>query len=407
MAKKKNSRELDELQVSLLDDKNFLKGIIETFCQRLLEEEITHHLQAEVYQRTEERRGYRNGYKPRRLKTRVGKLELLVPQDREGEFQTELFRRYQRSEKALVVSLMEMYIKGVSTRKVTDITEKLCGTSFSKSLVSDLSKQLDEEIAFWRNRPLEKNYPYLIVDARYEKVRKQGKVVSQGVLIILGVDEDGYREILTVDLAHTETKESWSRVFQDLRKRGLKGVLLVVSDDHEGLRSALDRYFQGVEWQRCQFHFLHNLLDLVPKKRRKELTAEIRSIFDSPDLYFANIRVRELVEKYKDVYPEFSQKLEEEIEETLSCFHFPSSHRKRIRTTNSLERFNEEIKRRTRVIRIFPNEESCIRLVSALSIEQSEEWLTGKRYLRMDELYEGENQILKVEPDIGVIAARA
>jgi len=407
MAKKKNSRELDELQVSLLDDKNFLKGIIETFCQRLLGEEITHHLQAETYQRTEERRGYRNGYKPRRLKTRVGKLELLVPQDREGEFQTELFRRYQRSEKALVVSLMEMYIKGVSTRKVTDITEKLCGTSFSKSLVSDLSKQLDEEIAFWRNRLLEKNYPYLIVDARYEKVRKQGKVVSQGVLIILGVDEDGYREILTVDLAHTETKESWSRVFQDLRKRGLKGVLLVVSDDHEGLRSALDRYFQGVEWQRCQFHFLHNLLDLVPKKERKEITAEIRSIFDSPDLYFANMRVRELVEKYKDVYPEFSQKLEEEVEETLSCFNFPSSHRKRIRTTNSLERFNEEIKRRTRVIRIFPNEESCIRLVSALSIEQSEEWLTGKRYLRMDELYEGENQILKVEPDIGVVAARA
>ena len=195
MAKKKNSRELDELQVSLLDDKNFLKGIIETFCQRLLEEEITHHLQAETYQRTEERRGYRNGYKPRRLKTRVGKLELLVPQDREGEFQTELFRRYQRSEKALVVSLMEMYIKGVSTRKVAGITEKLCGTSFSKSLVSDLSKQLDEEIAFWRNRPLEKNYPYLIIDARYEKVRKQGKVVSQGVLIILGLDEDGYREI--------------------------------------------------------------------------------------------------------------------------------------------------------------------------------------------------------------------
>jgi len=303
---------------------------------------------------------------------------------------------------------MEMYIKGVSTRKVAGITEKLCGTSFSKSLVSDLSKQLDEEIAFWRNRPLEKNYPYLIVDARYEKVRKQGKVVSQGVLIILGVDEDGYREILSVDLANTETEESWSRVFRDLRKRGLKEEYswwyLMTTKDFALHRT---RYFQGVEWQRCQFHFLHNLLDLVPKKRRKELTAEIRSIFDSPDLYFANLRVRELVEKYKDVYPEFSQKLEEEIEETLSCFHFPSSHRKRIRTTNFLERFNEEIKRRTRVIRIFPNEESCIRLVSALSIEQSEEWLTGKRYLRMDELYEGENQILKVEPDIGVVAAHA
>ena len=381
MAKKKNSRELDELQVSLLDDKSFLKGIIESFCQRLLEEEITHHLQAEAYQRTDKRRGYRNGYKPRGLRTRVGKLELLLPQDREGEFQTELFRRYQRSEKALVVSLMEMYINGVSTRKVTNITEKLCGTSFSKSQVSDLSKQLDEEIASWRARPLEKKYPYLIVDARYEKVRKNGKVVSQGVLIILGMDEDGYREILAVEVANTETEESWSRVFRDLRKRGLKGVALVVSDDHQGLRSALDRYFQGVEWQRCQFHFLHNFLDLVPKKKRKEIAAEARSIFDSPDLYFANLRVKELLEKYKEVYPDFSQKLEEEVEETLSCFHFPFSHRKRIRTTNSLERFNQEIKRRTRVMRIFPNEESCIRLVSALAIEQSEEWLTGKRYL--------------------------
>jgi len=171
-----------------------------------------------------------------------------------------------------VLSLMEMYIKGVSTRKVAGITEKLCGTSFSKSLVSDLSKQLDEEIAFWRNRPLEKNYPYVIVDARYEKVRRDGKVVSQGVLIILGVDEDGYREILTVDLAHTETKESWSRVFRDLRKRGLKGVLLVVSDDHEGLRSALDRYFQGVEWQKVR-SFTSSIIfwTLYPRKKGKRL----------------------------------------------------------------------------------------------------------------------------------------
>jgi len=408
MAKGNSSSKLDELQVSLLDDKNFLKGVIENFCQRLLEEEMSHHLQAKVYQRTEERRGYRNGYKPRGLKTRVGKLELLLPQDREGEFQTELFRRYQRSEKALVASLMEMYLKGVSTRKVTDITEKLCGTSFSKSQVSDLSKGLDEEIASWRNRPLEKKYPYLIIDARYEKVRKNGKVVSQGVLMILGIDEDGFREILTVEIANTETEESWSRVFRDLRQRGLEGVLLVVSDDHQGLRSGLDRYFQGVEWQRCQFHFLRNLLDFVPRKKRKEITAEIRSIFDSPDLYFANLRVKELVEKHQKLYPEFTQKLEEEVEETLSCFHFPSSHRKRIRTTNSLERFHEEIKRRTRVIRIFPNEESCLRLVSALAIEQSEEWLTGRRYLNMKEFYEGENQILKVEllsSDVGVLAA--
>jgi len=397
MAKEKNSRILDKVQGALLDDRDFLREIIENFCQKLLEEEMAYHLQAESYQRTERRRGYRNGYKPRKLKTRVGTLELLIPQDREGEFQPELFARYQRSEKALVASLMKMYIKGVSTRKVKDITEKLCGINFSKSHISQITKNLDEEVTAWRNRPLVKEYPYLIADALYEKIRIQNKVVSQGVLIVVGVGEDGYREILAVDIANTETKESWSRTFRYLKERGLKGVKLVVSDDHKGLREAITRYFQGTLWQRCQFHFLHNLLDSVAKKDKEKLTDELRGIFDSYDLYFALSRVKEVVEKYKDIYPKFAEKLEEEVEDTLVCYHFPLSHRRRIRTTNSLERFNEEIRRRTRVIRIFPNEASCLRLISALCIEKSEEWLTGKRYLKMNELYEGENEITKVD----------
>ena len=319
MAKEKNSRILDKVQGALLDDRDFLKEVIENFCQRLLEEEMACHLQAESYQRTKERRGYRNGYKSRKLKTRVGTLELLIPQDREGEFQPELFARYQRSEKARVASLMQMYIKGVSTRKVKDITEELCGINFSKSHISQITKGLDEEITAWRNRPLVKEYPYLIADALYEKIRIQNKVVSQGVLIVVGVGEDGYREILSVDVANTETKESWSKVFRNLKERGLKGVGLVVSDDHKGLREAITRYFQGALWQRCQFHFLRNLLDCVTKKDKEKLTGEMQGIFDSPDLYCASSRAKEVVEKYKDIYPKFAEKLEEEIEETLTC----------------------------------------------------------------------------------------
>ena len=223
MAQEKNSSEVNPVQAALLNDRDFLRRIVEDFWQNLLEEEMKQHLQAHLYQRTEKRRGYRNGYKPRRLKTRVGTLELLVPQDRDGQFQTELFDRYQRSEKALVASLMQMYIEGVSTRKVKDITEKLCGTSFSKSHISQITKGLDEEIAIWRNRPLECEYLYLIVDARYEKVRIQKRVLSQGVLIIIGIGEDGYREILTVEIANTETKSPGEEYSENLGKEVLEG----------------------------------------------------------------------------------------------------------------------------------------------------------------------------------------
>lgn len=404
MAQEKNSSEVNPVQAVLLNDRDFLRRIVEDFCQNLLEEEMKQHLQAHLYQRTEKRRGYRNGYKPRRLKTRVGTLELLVPQDRDGQFQTELFDRYQRSEKALVASLMQMYIEGVSTRKVKDITEKLCGTSFSKSHISQITKGLDEEVAIWRNRPLRCEYPYLIVDARYEKVRIQKRVLSQGVLIIIGIGEDGYREILTVEIANTETKDSWGRVFRKLRERGLRGVRLVVSDDHEGLRWAIGRYFQGASWQRCQVHFRRNLLDCIPQKEKQRIAKEIDSIFQSPDRFFASSRVSEVVEKYHRVYPKLCERLEEGVEDALACYHFPAFHRRRVRTTNMLERLSQEIKRRTRVVRIFPNEEACLRLISALCIEQNEEWLTGKRYLTMEELYEGENQILKASPQESVAA---
>jgi putative transposase len=388
----KDHRRLDaELaQEVLLDDPSFLRGIVERLVQQLLETEMTEHIGAAPYERTERRTGQRNGYKPRTLRTRVGTLNLLVPQDREGTFSSRLFSRYQRNEKALVLALMEMYVEGVSTRKVKDITEELCGTSFSKSTVSHLAAGLDSELEAWSKRRLEAEaYPYLFVDARYEKARVDGRVVSQGVLVVSGVREDGFREIVTVEVADTESEATYQELFRSLKRRGLSGVELVVSDDHEGLKAAIARHFQGASHQRCQVHYARNLLGMVGAARRKELGADLRAIFAAPDRKQALTIASSVAEKWRKKDNEkVACHIEEHIEECLTCLAFPESHRRRIRTTNGLERLNQEIKRRTRVVRIFPNKESCLRLVTALAVEQSEEWITGRRYLDMSELKE-------------------
>jgi putative transposase len=312
-----------------------------------------------------------------------------VPQDREGTFSTRLFSRYQRNEKALVLALMEMYVEGVSTRKVKDVTEALCGTSFSKSLVSSLAGSLDSELEAWRIRRLEAAaYPYLFVDARYEKVRVDGRVVSQGVLVVSGVRDDGLREILAVEVADTESEATYQELFRSLKGRGLWGVELVVSDDHGGLKTAIARHFQGATYQRCQVHYSRNLLGMVGHARRKDLAEGLRGVFAATSREVALQLACELAARWRISHPKVAEHLEEHIEECLSCLAFPESHRRRIRTTNGLERLNQEIKRRTRVVRIFPNRQACLRLVSALAVEQSEEWLTGRRYLDMQELEE-------------------
>jgi putative transposase len=249
-----------------------------------LEAEMTHHIGgAAPHERTNARKGHRNGYKPRTLRSRVGTLNLLVPHDGEGTFSTRLFCRYQRNEKALVLALMEMYVEGVSTRKVKEVTEELCGTSFSKCLVSSLAGSLDSELQAWRMRRLEaKAYPYLFVDARYEKARVDGRVVSQGVLVVSGVRDDGFREILGVEVADTESEATYYELFRSLKARGLRGVELVVSDDHQGLKSAVERHFQGASWQRCQVHYARNLLGMVGHARRKELAEGLRGVFAAP-----------------------------------------------------------------------------------------------------------------------------
>ncbi len=375
-------------QSILTDDPDFLRFIVERVIQEVLETEMTAHLHADPYERSADRRGYRNGYKPRQLNTRVGTLTLLVPQDRDGTFSTQLFARYQRNEKALVLALMEMYVEGVSTRKVREITEVLCGTTFSKSLVSELAGQLDTELDAWRHRPLtETTYPYLSVDARYEHVRQGGQIVSQGVLIVAGVRLDGHREILAVAIADTESAATYHHLFADLKARGLSGVRLVTSDAHAGLRTAIDRHFQGASWQRCQVHFSRDLVAMVGAGRRGKLAADVREIFAATTREQAMTAAEAIAARWETSHPAVARLLDEAIEDCLACLAFSLAHRARIRTTNGLERLNEEIKRRTRAVRIFPNTAACLRLVTALCVEQSEEWVSGRCYLDMSGLF--------------------
>lgn len=382
MAKHHGTGSQAAAQAALTDDPDFLRAIVERAVQEILEAEMTAHLGAERYERSAERTGQRNGYKPRTLRTRVGTPTVLVPQDRAGTFSTQLFARYQRHEKALVLALMEMYLEGVSTRKVADITEALCGTSFSKSLVSQLAGDLDAALAAWRARPLtEATYPYLFVDARYEHVRVDGRIVSQGVLVVSAIRGDGRREIVAVDVADTESEATYQALFRGLQARGLGGVRLVTSDDHAGLKAAIARHFQGASWQRCQVHYTRNLLGLVGAGKRKALATDLRQVFAASTAAQARAACRELADRWRATHPAVARALEEESEACFACLAFPLAHRARIRTTNGLERFNQELKRRPRVVRIFPNRAACLRLVTALCAEQSDEWVSGRRYL--------------------------
>jgi len=371
-------------QAFLLDDAGFLREVVRQYLQELLEVELSEYLGATRYERVQGRRGYRSGHRPRRMRTRLGELELAMPTERNGGFRTGMFERYQRSEQAFMLTLQEMYLQGVSTRRVRQITERLCGTRVSASSVSRLVGRLDADLEAWRTRRLQEAYPYLVVDARYERVREGGRITSRGVLQVVGISADGQRDIIGVMLANTESETSWTEVFRELVRRGLRGVRLVVSDDHEGLVAAVRRCFQGaVVWQRCQKHFQDNVLALVGKRDRAALRQALRTVFDGAGLAHAQARLAEVVAEWRERYPEVADKLEGEAEDTLAFYHFPSSHWERIRTTNMLERYNGEVRRRTNVIRVFPNVASCLRLVTAHAMEQAAEWAAQSQYLDM------------------------
>ena len=365
-----------------------LRAVVRAVMQEMLEAEMTDALGAEKSERTPARLGYRAGYYTRTLVTRVGKLELRVPQDRDGRFSTELFERYQRSEQALVATLAEMYVQGVSTRKVKAITEELCGHSFSASAISAINKRLDESLAAFAQRPLTEPFPYLILDARYEKVREGGIVPSQAVLIAVGIDWDGRRQILSVEMANRESRSSWKEFLLGLRARGLHGVELVVADDHAGLRAAIREVLAEAAYQRCYVHFLRNALDYLPRKADDDCLQELRWLYDRRSVEEARRDLAAWIAKWGTRYPRLVAWVEETLEETLTFYRLPRQHHKHLKSTNMLERLNEEIRRRTYVVRIFPNAASCCRLVRALAVEMHENWLEAHRYLNMDDLKE-------------------
>ena len=385
MTHQNESTPLDQM-IQVLDEHGFdgMARAIQILINEAMKIERNEVLGAKPYQRTQERRGYANGFKPKTFHTRVGKVELQVPQTRGVEFYPKSLERGVRSERALKLAVAEMYVQGVSTRKVTQITSELCGLDVSSSQVSRAARLLDEELEAWRSRPLGK-LPYLIIDARYEKVRHGGSVVDCAVLVAIGVLPNGKRTVLGVSAKLSEAEVHWRAFLQSLVERGLHGVELITSDAHEGMKAARRAVFPGVPWQRCQFHLQQNAVAYVPKVgMRSQVAADLRGVFNAPDAGQAERLLKIAVDKYRDSAPKLAEWMERSVPEGLTVFTRPSPHRRRLRTSNMLERLNQEILRRTRVATLFPNEASLLRLVSAVLAEVDEEWQTGKTYLSMN-----------------------
>jgi transposase-like protein len=347
-------------------------------------------LKAESHQRTDERQGYANGFKSKTMRTRVGEVSLRIPQTRgyhddEGRpFYPKSLERGVRSERAMTLAVAEMYVKGVSTRKVTAVVEKLCGLEVTSTQVSRAAAELDEQLSAWRNRPLGE-ITYLILDARYEKVRHGGAVVPCAVLTAIGVMPDGKRSVLGCSVAMSEAEPHWRKFLESLLARGMRGVKLVVSDDHAGLKAARSATLSGIPWQRCQFHTIRNAMAHAPKaSMRAEISQDLKRVFDADDDQEATRRLRQMTARYQKSAPALANWLEENVPEALTVLGCPPPHRRRLRTTNGLERLNREIKRRTRVATLFPNEASLLRLVSAVLSEISDEWETQRTYLTME-----------------------
>jgi putative transposase len=358
-----------------------LPELIRIVINAAMQAERSEHLQAGPYQHTPERQGYANGYKPKTMRTRVGDITFAVPQVREGGFYPQALEKGLRSERALTLALAEMYVQGVSTRKVKAITEQLCGVNITSSAVSQAALQLDTELEKWRERPLGE-YPFLFLDAYYEQVREDGQVRHLAVLVAVGVTPAGKREILGVSLSLSEHEVHWRGFLETLKQRGLGGVQLITSDDHVGLRAARLAVFGGIPWQRCQFHLQQNAQAYLPHKAmQSDVAADIRMIFDAPDRVTAEAYLAKTVTKYKQSASRLSEWLDANIPDGLTVFAFPTSTRRLLRTTNGVERLHREVRRRARVVSIFPNSASCLRLVSAVLAEISEEWLTGRTYM--------------------------
>jgi len=389
---KKNS---DDLLSELINyqGENLISEIVRLGIQNLMELERDEHIGVGNYERGEDRRSQRNGFKSRTLYTRVGTLALQVPQTRDGAFYPSILERYQRSEKALVLALAEAYLQGVSTRKMKMITEQLMGKEFSSASISRFSATLDAELEYWRERSFTKEYPYVVVDARYESCRVDSKIIDIACLIALGIDSEGHRHVLGMDTAWSESGDSWERFIGGLKERGLRGVRLFTSDDHPGIHPAIKKYYPGAVWQRCQRHFTVNVMDHAPRSKRDDLYHRLQTAWDCKEYEDARAVLDKIADDYREKYPHLADFVSEHAWETLGVYQAaPWEHHKRLRTSNMIERVNQELKRRSKVIRIFPNPESCRRLYTALLKEWHEDWAYGKIYLRMDLLWEFETE---------------
>jgi len=350
-----------------------------------MEEEISDVLGADRSERVDGRTGYRNGYKERQLNTRVGTLHLQVPQDRDSRYHPSFLERYSRSERALLLTIHEMIVCGVSTRKVRKVARLLGVEHLSRSTASRMTGILDDAVEAWRIRKLEKVYRFILVDAKYGKVRENGRVISCGVLVVVGIDSEGFRDVLGVYVDSSESETSWGEVFSDLLHRGLEGVELVVSDHHEGLMKAVRRYFGGASWQRCMVHYLRNALSKVSKQDRGEVMGWLRLIWQQPTLGAAREMVRFVISRLSSRHSALAEWVELTVEDTLSVYTFPQSLHKKLRSTNMLERLNQELERRMRPIRIFPSRASLLRMAANICMEQAEDWDNGRHYIKIED----------------------
>ena len=376
-----------ELAQELFTERDGARRLLEALVNQVMEAEVSEHLGVGRHERSAERRGWRNGSKPRRLKTRSGELALRVPQVRQTEpYHPSLFARWQRSERALLVACAEMYFQGVSTRKVQQVLDQMCGCEISSMTVSRVAAELDEKLAEFRCRRLDGHqYRYLMIDARYEKVRRAGGMTSEAVLVVAGFNEQGGREILDWVNGDSESAGTWGDLFRKLKQRGLQGVELVVSDAHEGIRAALERHIQGVEWQRCRVHFKREIARKVGPREYREVLQDLAAVFAGSDRAECLRRGEEMAEKWEERKPEVARMLRDGLEDCLTVWNYPDSHRRKLGSTNMLERLMKTLKQRTRVVGVFPNRASCERLIGAVLVEQHEKWQLEERpYFSME-----------------------
>ncbi|MDO4416572.1 MAG: IS256 family transposase [Erysipelotrichaceae bacterium] len=364
----------EDILLLLKNDRNeAFRQLLQDSLNSILKVESEEQLHAAPYERSDERTDSRNGTRERSLITRIGKIELEVPRHRNQPFKTMIFDNYKRSEAALIASMAEMVVNGVSTRKVSKVMEELCGTSYSKSTVSELCRELDAKVEEFRNRPLTKDYPFLTIDATYFKVRENHRIISRAFMIAYGTDDRGRREILGCGVYTGETKENWNDFLKGLKVRGLKGLLMITSDAHEGIRDAISRVFPNVPWQRCQFHFSKNIADKAPKKYQAGIRAELQEMFNCKNIVEARRKRDSILADYRDVAESAMTCLEEGFESSMTVMELPEHLRQYFRTSNHIERINRELKRRSKVIGVFPNEASLLRLMGAVLMELSDE----------------------------------